>query len=466
MNSTQFYKMALGIKSTRISRVGALLMTIGTVVLAGTHLQKQTSSDGWKPPRVVRIESEEPLVSIFPSWIAWVAGGEQGTPQALLLRDGDFLLRDDLPIPYLASDGQVLKVDFSDWRVRIGGTTVTVMLSQPAGLAWLRKAPLRELETLRAVALPREFGDGDMIALRRLATANPHVNLWGDSEAAMLQALSLFQPQAVFFSDDSELVLEALANQPVLDTLQLEASEPGCFDLLPKLPRLRRLLISNWDVDKVGPLPAGLAGLKALLVVDGKGFRDLTALGNPPPALEELTLLGLEDFKDLTGIERMTCLRTLVLWGDEKLGDLSGLAGLAQLRWLGVPPKTSQDQFAAMVGAHPKLKILDLSGNEGIGDLAPVAALKGLEGIILEGPYQNLNALHGLGSLRFVGIAKDTYEAAPEKVADLRRALPDALVVPVKPVCLGSGWILLLVPVLAIVWFIGRQSRRVVKLAS
>lgn len=466
MNSKQFHMMARGIKESRIKRLGVWLMTIGTVVAAGTYLHLGTSSDGWKPPRVVRIESKEPVASLFPSWVAWLSGGEEGTPQALLLRDGDYLFAENAPIPYLASDGQVLKLDSSDWRVQIGGTTVSVMLTQDGGLEWLQKASVQELEALRTVALPAELGDADMIALKRLATANPHVNLWGESEAAMLQALTLFQPRAVFLGDDSEAALQALANQPVLETLQFEASEPGCFDVLPTLPMLRRLLIGDWDVDKVGPLPAGLTNLKTLLVVDGTGFRDLTALGGSPPALEELSLLGLKDFNDLKGIERMTSLHTLVLWGDEGLGDLASLAALTRLRWVGLPPKTSQDQFAALASTHPKLKILDLSGNKAIGNLTPVATMKGLEGLILEGPYENLNALHGLTSLRFVGIAKESWEAAPEQVAALRKALPDALVVPVKPVCLGSGWILLLVPVLVLVWFIGRRPRPLTQLAS
>ncbi len=430
------------------------------VAAAETSHPFRLPDEAWQLPRVVKIESTKPVASLFPAWLTWLSDAEEGMPQALLLRDGDFLFGEEVTIPYRASDGQVIKMNFSDWHAQLGETTVSVLLDKDEGLAWFNKAAERELASLRTVSLPTEIDPGTLAALKRLAAVNPHVNLWGESEAAMLQALPLFQPRAVFLGDSSGAVLRALANQPELETLQMEASEPGSLDVLPTLPKLRRLILGGWDVAKVGPLPEGLPSLKALLILESTGFRDLTALGADPPALEELSLLGLNDLKDLTGIDKLTRLRTLVLWGNEKLGDLSSLAALTQLRWVGLPPNTNQDQFAAFASTHPKLKILDLSGNKTVQDLAPLSAMKGLEGLILEGPYKNLDPVRGLTSLRFLGISKEASEAAPEQIAAVRKALPDALVVRIKPICLGSGWLLLLVPVLVVVWLVRRQPQR------
>ena len=448
-----------------LKRLGWWLVAIGTVAAAETFHQFRLPDEAWKLPRVVKIESKKPLASLFPAWMAWLSDAEEGVPQGLLLRDGDFVFGEDVAIPYRASDGQAIKLIFSDWRAQIGETTVSVLLDKDEGLAWLHQASERDLANLRMVSLPTVIGVRTLATLKRLAAVNPQVNLRGESEAAMLQALPLFQPRAVFLGNHSGAVLRALAKQPELETLQMEASEPGSFAVLPTLPKLRRLIIGGWDVTKVGPLPADLPSLKTLLILDGNGLRDLTALGALPPGLEELSLLGLNDLNDLTGIDKLTRLRTLVLWGNEKLGDLSSLAALTQLRWVGLPPKTDQEQFAAFASTHPKLKILDLSGNKTVQDLAPLSAMKGLEGLILEGPYKNLDAVRGLTSLRFLGISKEASEAAQEQIAAVRKALPDALVVRVKPICLGSGWILLLVPVLVGVWLVRRQPQRVAQSA-
>ena len=460
MNPNQNPAISRGTKRIPLTRLGWWLVAIGTVAAAETSHPFRLPDEAWRLPRVVRIESKKPLASLFPAWMAWMMDAEAGGAQALLLRDGDFLFGEDVTIPYRASDGQALKLNLSDWRAQLGETTVSVLLDQNEGLAWLHQASERELATLRMVTLPTVIGVRTLAALKRLAAVNPQVNLGGESESAMLQALPLFQPRAVFLGDSSGAALRALANQPELETLQMEASEPGSLDVLPTLPKLRRLIIGGWDVAKVGPLPEGLPSLKALLILESTGFRDLTALGAEPPALEELSLLGLNDLKDLTGIDKLTRLRTLVLWGNEKLGDLASLAALTQLRWVGLPPNTDQDQFAAFASTHPKLKILDLSGNKTVQDLAPLSAMKGLEGLILEGPYKNLEPIRRLTSLRFLGISKEASEAAPEQLAAVRKALPDALVVQIKPICLGSGWLLLLVPVLVVVWLVRRQPQR------
>jgi len=125
-----------------------------------------------------------------------------------------------------------------------------------------------------------------------------------------------------------------------------------------------------------------------------------------------------------------------------------------------LPPGTTQEQFATFVGTHPKLTILEMMGNEKVTDLAPLRGMKRLQGLVLGGPYEHFDVLQGLTSLRFLGISKKTWDASPEQVAAVRKALPDALVVRVEPLCLGSGWILLLVPVL-VFWLLRRRPRRV-----
>ena len=118
----------------------------------------------------------------------------------------------------------------------------------------------------------------------------------------------------------------------------------------------------------------------------------------------------------------------------------------------------NQDQFASFVQAHPDLVILDTTGNKNIRRLAPVTSLKRLEGLILAGPYEDMMAVQGVTSLRFLGILNETWKAlSPEDIAMIRKALPDAMVVRVSPMCLGSGWILLLVPALVFVWLLRRR---------
>ena len=148
---------------------------------------------------------------------------------------------------------------------------------------------------------------------------------------------------------------------------------------------------------------------------------------------------------------------TLSLAGDEAVEELAGLASEKQLRWVVLPPKISQQQFAGFVTSHTDLVVLEMTDCAKVDTLAPLENLKGLQDIVLGGPYKDLAVLHGLKSLKFIGIAKGHWDESAAGIAALRAALPDAVVIRVSPLCLGSGWILLLLPVIAYVWI--RRSR-------
>jgi hypothetical protein len=418
--------------------------------------------DSWQPPTVVKIQSEKEVAALMPSWAMWHSVAEAGEPQGLLLRDGDYLIADAM-VRYRASDGRSLAMSYTDWSAKIGDTTVALELhkDKPDAGAWLKGATDRQLADLRTLGVVDL--DSDLLpAIKRLAGANPHVDLSFENSASLIQVLPLFQPRAVFVSEEvDEAALKTIASQKQIEMLMLTAKEAGSLNVLTSLPALRSLVLDNWDVTKAGPLPNGLASLRSLLVLNldhPESITDLKPLTTVAPYLEELSIIGAADqFTNLAGIEKMTRLRTFVVWGGE-LGDVSPLAALADLRWVGLPPKTTQEQFAAFVAAHPKLTILDLSRNETVKDLTPLTTLRDLQGLILGGAAEDISVVPKLTTLKFVGVSKDAWDAAPDQVAAIKKALPDALVVKVSS-CLGSGWILLLLPVPIVAWLIRRRRR-------
>jgi hypothetical protein len=73
--------------------------------------------------------------------------------------------------------------------------------------------------------------------------------------------------------------------------------------------------------------------------------------------------------------------------------------------------------------------------------------------------YKDLGALRDLKSLRLVVLTEKTFKEQPDQVADLKKALPSTQVVMGAPICLGSGWILLLVPAAGAAWLLRRWRR-------
>jgi len=440
-----------------------LTAAVVLIVAAGGVLYLQLFRDTWQSPTVVVIESDDEVTAMFPSYMAWQTAPEEDGKQALLLRDGDYFMSEphDALIRYLTSDGPALRLASASWSLSLNGDVVSLSLSEEEALAWLAGATDEQLVKLRIVDVPGDAGPEVLAALKRVSAVNPHLDLQVGSAQVLHSLLEYFQPRAVFAENESEGLLAVMGGQPELETLLIDASEPGSLDYLPKLPRLRRLVLGSWDPEKAGPLPAGLEALESLITVESK-LSDLSALAAAPAGLEELSFSFQDEFVNLGGIEKMSNLRTLILMiGDEDaVPSMPDLAALPKLRWLGLPFGTSQQQLAAIVKSNPRVEILALPKTEKTLDLAPLGELKRLRGLVLGGVYENLEVVQTLKSLRFLGISKESWPDSPEEVAEIRAALPDAVVIRVEPFCLGSGWLLLFLPLLGSAWLQHERRHR------
>ena len=196
----------------------------------------------------------------------------------------------------------------------------------------------------------------------------------------------------------------------------------------------------------------------------GAEMKDLGPVGNQPDLQELVIFLG--SLTDVSGVAHMPNLRALSLANCKKLTDLSALSGLKHLRWLGLPPATTQEQFARICSEHPDLVILHAEGCKGITDLSPAAGLKRLQ-VLSVHAAASLEPVRTMASLRLLGLfarksrKKVGWEKTEQALVKVLEANPDLVVVEAIPLCMGSGWILLLVPAVALAWWLAaRRGRR------
>lgn len=440
---------------TRLAGLG-----LGVILAAGMWSCRQTADRGdrWVGPAVVRIDSEIGCTRLFPGMMTGNGLAAAADVGGLLLRDGDSLLVDEWLLVHRTGDGGRLAFAKSEGGLllRSGGTVVGAVIGGEGkgneGLKWIEGASPAQLAALRCLVVGDTIDARVEAAARRVAAANPGVTLGleATADAAAARVLAGFSPRAAFvdWKKPAPEFVAALARQTRLETLILtEMKEGGRLDFLTAMAGLRRLALFDWQPATSGPLPAGLPPLREFLAFGGDFGRDLAPLAALPASLEELSLLecGVADFAGLT---RWPQLQLLAVMSDEQPANLSlgDAALLPRLRWLGLPAKTTQEQFAAAAAAHPRLQVLEFYGNENPLDLAPLLGLRELQGLVIGKEAGNLSVLGEVRSLRYVGLPKEVFEKSPDKVAAIRKALPDALVVPAQPFCLGSGWILLLAP--------------------
>jgi hypothetical protein len=62
----------------------------------------------------------------------------------------------------------------------------------------------------------------------------------------------------------------------------------------------------------------------------------------------------------------------------------------------------------------------------------------------------DLTPLFGKKDLAFLSINKERYDEDSVRIAELKEALPNTVIVPHSGFCVGSGWLLMAVPVLVL----------------
>ncbi len=436
-----------------------ILLTPGcnpTPELRIIQLQVDESEDGWFGP--------------LEQWGLYFGPGEEGGPVHFLRREeGDFLLPvgdDEMALLTIRpSDGDILRLAANEPTVTLGGRPVAIFLDDEDDWVWLGDATPEEKASLRAIAVAGELTPERTVLLRDLAAHNPDLDVATETEDLIPVLLELFDPEVAVLG---EMGLEARETDPLpgetrLRTLMVPGYEIHGLDFLPKLPTLETLFISEWDPEEIGALPGDLPALRSIILSD-PSIDDLESLGSQPD-LRRLVIYDCDvdaesGVLDIGAVTRYSRLE-LLAFRDCDVGDLRSIGTLPRLRWLGLAREATQEQLNQVVELAPDLTVLELFGEEELTDLTPLTELRSLKGLMV-GSGAPVEPLLQMDHLQYLGVwaGNGEEESFSEEEFELLKAeLPETTVTLVAPFCLGSGLILLLIPMIgSFVVLLGRRQ--------
>jgi hypothetical protein len=417
-------------------------------------------------------------VMVFGPGMQWWAPGPEGLPLTVRLADRSLLFFEpeakeaECLLLYGREDGLVLDIRYEAPVLRVNGRARTLLLDGDT-VAWPSHLADADLADLRFLMID-DPAPAHVALLRQLAGVNPRIGIgFGDDGkvpaevgAELMEAFSLFQPSAammVLGSVDSDAGWrELLASWTSIETLVTSADSGADLARLARLPRLRTLVLSDWDPRETGPMPAGLGGLEALVLfgAEMENLESLSALSDLRHL--DLYLPGISDPIDVSAIQGLSALRSVGLsWSG--VADLAPLYALQELEHLRLPTETTPEELAEVVRKLPGLRSLDLRMCLEIEDLTVLRSLSSLTWLTV-GPV-NLEGLAGLDSLRNLHVwlptDKEDYQDPLAEVMRLRESLPDCDVVVSAMPCLGSGHVLPLMAPALLAWILARgRSRR------
>ncbi len=306
----------------------------------------------------------------------------------------------------------------TDYGAALGDEPVLLDLNRPGALGWLWRQPIGGVGTIRTVALRGEPRI-DTEVLRRLAATGVLVtfpegcSLKG--QPALVEALVAARPRGIVAGCCDHV-----------DTGPCE----GLADVLPRLEDLTHLTADH------SALPA-LRHLKRLeylaLALGGESPASLEALGELP----RLRHLLLNGWTKAWGFPtaRLKALRSLqVSAKDGAVTDLSAFEGLGGLRMLLASPGPLKDLSA--LTSMPRLRELALPALDPGADLGPIAQLRHLEVLL---------------------VLNDTLKKRKAEFEALEKAIPGLRVV---GFCMGSAWVLAVVPGGMLAGLAARRLRR------
>jgi len=272
--------------------------------------------------------------------------------------------------------------------------------------------------------------------------------------------LSKYQPEFLILEDPRQLPspgsdyamegLELLWIQEYTNTLARAAQ--CCGDL-------ESLILSGWDAKAGELLPlSSMKNLQNLTLAES----DMASLKNIelPESLHSLNLISCTNLESVDPILSLPELCRLNLTDCEKLNRVDILQELETLRWISFPNNTSQKDFQTLSSTLNQVEFVELIGCTEITTLDPLHSLTHLNILALDLEEEQLGGLNSLKQLELLIVSDDLFDDNSDYINDLRSSLPDTKVVPGSGLCLGSGWLLLLLPMILIFRFIFRQKIR------
>ncbi len=232
-----------------------------------------------------------------------------------------------------------------------------------------------------------------------------------------------------------------------LELLWVQGTPENLSELNACCGDLESLIMFNWE-PRPGELLnlAPLKNLKNLTLAES----DLTTLENIecPKSLISLNLIDCDTLTQIGQLNSFPVLFRLNLTDCDALEETVLLKNPQALRWTSLPVRISQEEFQKIVSTSTRLEMLELIGCEELTDLNPLKQQEHLRILALQLEQDQLTGLDSLTQLEALILSFEFFFDNDVWINELRASLPTTQVVSGSGICLGSGWLLLLLPMM------------------
>ncbi len=354
---------------------------------------------------------------------------------------------------YNPSDGLSLSIKYDTIydRFYLNNELISVSLSEgSAAWDWLKGVDKEVLTGIRSFYISLPLSEAEINSLEMISGVISNPGLFIEGDSLLEEVLSLIKP-GWLIADDlnySTISDDTKANLKHLELLWHSGADSIDPDFLYGLPELNSLIIEYWDSTDITDFQfAKLKRLESLSIIESD-IHDLSPIA-ASSKIKNLNLIYCETLKEIGSVADLAGITCLGLTGCQNIIDIPAILQMPQLTRLSVPENTSQMEFAEIITRQSALQVLELVSCDSITDLSPLEDYSGLKALTLDLNVQDLKPVYQLTGLELLVLAEDFFEDSLS-ITQIQQAMPDTRIVAGGGFCLGSGWILLLVPAIIV----------------
>lgn len=326
-------------------------------------------------------------------------------------------------------------------------------------IPWFKDIRKKDLSSFQLVNISSGKFGNYLPYLTELAAIRPDAGINFDGGLKEISdLLKIFKPKYIIGPTPVGDETEVLAGQTNLEILIITPGDSVVSIPLPALPALKQVFLLNMDED-VSITKDYLKNNSQVqkFIVNKPGSLDLEIL-NPLENLRELVISGCDTILNTDLLNNHKNLEVLSVTGDEITFD-PALIRVPSLRWMTFSSNVSQERFNSFINSHPDLEIVELIENRSINNLDALSRLSKLTGLTVTDTVPDVASIKKLVNLKYLSLP-DKLLDDPAIEAELQKALPGASIVANEGICLGSGWLLLLFPLVLIIRFLLKLPKR------
>jgi hypothetical protein len=326
-------------------------------------------------------------------------------------------------------------------------------------IPWFKNMNGMDFSALQFIQFDSEMPEVYLPYLTELAEIKPDAGLYfTDNFKDMAGLLKIFKPRYIVGPTLSRSDYDMMSGLTHLEILMVSLEDSVINDPLPSMPELKQLFLT--DLGKNDAITNNF-------LINNKQIERVFI--QKPGVLDFSILKPLRNLKELVVSESDTIINFDLINDHKKLEVLSlgyvemdfnpALIRLPSLRWITFSSNVTQEEFNSFVGTHPDLEIIQLIANDTISSLQALSKLSKLYGLTITDTVTDIASIKTLRNLKYLSLPGDFLDDSGKK-AELQESLPGTRIAANDGFCLGSGWLLLLIPLVLITrFFAGRKNR-------